>query len=79
MATGDALFMLESESDLKDVDDRRQATTTPKMRFQEWMPSVRIVQIDHIFVTPTVTVKDFKVSRDGGSDHRAISATVKIS
>lgn len=77
MAIGDTLSTLEKGSMCKDADIRRRATTTPKLRFQEWMPSIRMVQIDHMFVSPGVTVTGFRVGRDGGSDHRPISATVE--
>jgi endonuclease/exonuclease/phosphatase family metal-dependent hydrolase len=78
MAIGDTLSTLERGSMCKDADIRRRATTTPKLRFQEWMPSIRMVQIDHMFVSPNVTVRGFRVGRDGGSDHRPISATVGL-
>jgi endonuclease/exonuclease/phosphatase family metal-dependent hydrolase len=76
MAIGDTLAALESSTTLTDADARRRATTTPKLRFQEWMPSIRLVQIDHMFVTPDLTIKGFKVASDGGSDHRPISAII---
>ncbi len=76
MAIGDTLAALESSTTLTDADARRRATTTPKLRFQEWMPSIRLVQIDHMFVTPDLTIKGFKVASDGGSDHRPISSIV---
>lgn len=78
MAIGDALAALQDGSKLIDADRRRRATTTPKLRFQEWMPSIRMVQIDHMFVSPGITVKGFHVSLDGGSDHRPISAEIYI-
>lgn len=78
MATGTTLAKLESETSLRDVDPRHQPTTTPKLRGMEFMPSVRMAQIDHIFVTPDVTATNFNVSKDGGSDHRAISAEISL-
>lgn len=77
MAIGDTLEALQAGSELLDADDRRRATTTPKLRFQEWMPSIRMVQIDHMFVSPDVTVAGFTVGGDGGSDHRPLSATME--
>ncbi len=70
--------MLKLRTNLTDADPKKRPTTTPKMRGQEWMPSIRIAQIDHIFVSPEIEVSDFRIARDGGSDHRAISATVKV-
>lgn len=78
MASGDVLSRLENETNLRDIDPRRRPTTTPKMRAIEWMPSVRLAQIDHILVSPEIHASDFKIARDGGSDHRAISAIIDI-
>jgi endonuclease/exonuclease/phosphatase family metal-dependent hydrolase len=78
MARGDTLHLLESATDLADADGRHQPTTTPKMRGREWMPSIRLMQIDHIFKTSNVTVEEFAVASDGGADHRAISAYVSL-
>lgn len=78
MAIGDTLATLEKGSMCQDADIRRRATTTPKLRFQEWMPSIRMVQIDHMFVSPGVTVEGFRVGTDGGSDHRPISAILEV-
>jgi endonuclease/exonuclease/phosphatase family metal-dependent hydrolase len=77
MAIGDTLAALQNGSQFIDADTRRRATITPKSRFQEWMPSIRMVQIDHMFVSPGVVVTSFMVGRDGGSDHRSISASIK--
>lgn len=78
MASGASLAFLESNTNLRDVDVKHRPTTTPKLREIEWMPSVRTAQIDHIFVTPDITATKFKISKDGGSDHRAISADIEI-
>lgn len=78
MATGTTLRTLEKATDLREADPRRSPTSTPKLRSQEWMPSIRLVQIDHIFVSPGVTITNFRVGRDGGSDHRAISVLLKM-
>jgi endonuclease/exonuclease/phosphatase family metal-dependent hydrolase len=78
MARGDALHLLESATGLTDADERHQPTTTPKMRGREWMPSIRLMQIDHIFTSTQVAIEEFAVAGDGGADHRAISAYVSI-
>jgi len=78
MAIGTTLARLERRTSLRDIDPTRRPTTTPKMRDIEWMPSVRLAQIDHIMITPDIRALDFKISRDSGSDHRAISATLQI-
>ncbi|MFI5212689.1 MAG: endonuclease/exonuclease/phosphatase family protein [Candidatus Saccharimonadales bacterium] len=76
MASGTTMKRLKSELNLHDADARHQATTTPKMRQMVYMPSIRLIQIDHILLTATIKSTDFKVARDGGSDHRAISTTI---
>lgn len=78
MAKGSSLTFLESKTNLYDIDSRHQATVTPKQRDAEWMPSIRIAQIDHIFVTPDIVATNFEVSKDGGSDHRAILAEISL-
>jgi endonuclease/exonuclease/phosphatase family metal-dependent hydrolase len=78
MARGEALSLLESATDLTDADPRHQPTTTPKMRGREWMPSIRLMQIDHIFTSSNVTVEEFSIADDGGADHRAISARISL-
>lgn len=78
MATGSILAGLEAKTRLRDIDPTRRPTTTPKMRDIEWMPSIRLAQIDHILVTPDIRALDFKIAHDGGSDHRALSATLQI-
>ena len=78
MASGNALKFLESKTNLRDIDIQHRLTTTPKLREMEWMPSLRLAQIDHIFVTPEIKATDFKVWKDGGSDHRAISANITV-
>ena len=78
MASGKALDLLESETDLIDIDPRHQPTTTPKMRGREWLPSIRLIQIDHIFVSPNIKTSNFTITPDGGADHRAIIADIDI-
>ncbi len=78
MASGTTLKLIESQTNLVDVDPRHQPTTTPKMRGLQWMPSVRLIQIDHIYKTPDIKISQFKIAPDGGSDHRAISADIYI-
>jgi endonuclease/exonuclease/phosphatase family metal-dependent hydrolase len=78
MARGEALLELQAQTGLIDADPKHQPTSTPKMRGCEWMPSVRLIQIDHMFVSSTIVVNNFAVARDGGADHRAISANVSF-
>ena len=78
MARGEAIKYLEDNTSLTDVDPRHRPTTTPKVRGFAWLPSVRLIQIDHIFVSPEIAINDFQISPDHGADHRAISANVTI-
>lgn len=78
MATGTTLERLESETQLQEIDSHHQPTTTPKLRGMEFMPSIRMAQIDHILVTPDITATHFEVGKDGGSDHRPILAEIRL-
>jgi len=78
MARGEAIKLLEKSTKLVDADRRHRPTTTPKMRGLEWMPSIRLIQIDHIFVSQDIKVQNFKIAADNGSDHRAIISTLQI-
>lgn len=78
MASGVSLKFLESKTNLIDIDPRHLPTTTPKLKEMEWMPSVKMAQIDHIFVSPHFDSTHFTVYKDAGSDHRAISANITI-
>lgn len=77
MARGEALQILESTG-LHDADPTHRPTTTPKMRGFEWLPSIRLIQIDHIFISDSIKVNSFHVAADGGADHRAITAELNI-
>jgi endonuclease/exonuclease/phosphatase family metal-dependent hydrolase len=78
MATGTTMQHLQAETLLREVDPRRRATVTPKMYHMSWMPSIRLVQLDHIFISHDLGVEDFMVSGDGGADHRAVSAMITL-
>jgi len=78
MARGEAIRLLETNTSLIDIDKSHRPTTTPKMLGHEWLPSIKLIQIDHIFISRNIKTNNFKVSPDGGSDHRAISAEIII-
>lgn len=79
MATGTTISALLSETNLSDADSRHRPTTTPKVRQHSWLPSVRMLDLDHMLVSEAIIVSDFTiVRRDGGSDHRAISAHISL-
>lgn len=79
MASGDDLRYLEKRTHLLNADLFRRATSTPKMRgFERILPSIPLFDLDHIYVSNRIVATDFTVSRDGGSDHRAISATLHL-
>jgi endonuclease/exonuclease/phosphatase family metal-dependent hydrolase len=79
MADGRTLRSLESSTGLVDADSHHRPTATPKMFGREWLPSVRLLQIDHIFHSKDMTVTDFSIAKDGGADHRAISGIISAS
>lgn len=77
MANGSVLKRFCEETLCRDADPTHQPTETPKMRHLEWMPSIPLVQIDHIMLSQNAHIDDFLVAEDGGSDHRAICATIR--
>lgn len=76
MAKGEAIAMIEEQTNLRDLDPSWQPTTTLKLRSLPWIPSVRIGQIDHMFATSDIEAGPLTVWPDGGSDHRAISKEI---
>jgi endonuclease/exonuclease/phosphatase family metal-dependent hydrolase len=78
MASGTTLDYLESTSHVHDVNSRHNATSTPKLRGLSWLPSVRLIAIDHIYIDERLLPLDFHVAPDGGSDHRALSVTLEL-
>lgn len=79
MAEGGAIRYLEEETNLRSLDPRHRPTTTPKIRGPlERMPSIRVAQLDHIYVSPGIHADEFTIAKDGGSDHRALLATIRM-
>jgi len=78
MARGEALKLLEVKTGLIDADINHRPTVTPKSRDLEWLPSIRLMQIDHIYISKNIGVSNFAIGKDKGSDHRAISATISF-
>lgn len=78
MASGTTIARILAETPLINSDPSFRPTTTPKMRKMEWMPSLRLVKIDWIFVSPDIGYKNFRISPDLGSDHRALSLEISL-
>lgn len=78
MAEGTTIEAIEAQTTLRSTDPHGRLTITPKSRGQEYFPSIPLLKIDHIYVSPEIEASDFTVSKDMGSDHRAISATIAI-
>lgn len=78
MATGSTIATIVRQTPLRNTDPRFRPTTTPKMRRMEWMPSIRFAKIDWIFVSPDIEYRDFGISHDLGSDHRALGLTISL-
>lgn len=78
MAFGETMEVLVKGLLLHDADPRHRATATPKMIGFEWLPSIRLLAIDHILATAVLQMSDYRIAADGGSDHRAISVNIKL-
>lgn len=76
MATGEVMKQLMTVG-MREADPSHRPTTTPKMRSMPHMPSVRLMQIDHI-LTRGVSCTPVVIGKDGGSDHRSLSATISF-
>lgn len=75
MADGRVMARLKNEAGLIDADPRHKPTVTPKKRSMLHMPSIRLMQIDHILI------KGMKrgpvlIGKDAGSDHRSVVTTI---
>lgn len=79
MVSGKALALFERQTNMRDLDSQRKPTATPKIRGPlEILPSVPLVQIDHIYANDLIEAGDVRVMHDAGSDHRAIATEVVI-
>lgn len=78
MVDGQTIERLHGGRLLHEADDRQRPTMTIKTIGLLWLPSVPVVQLDHMFGSARVQFRDFLISKDGGSDHRAISATIAV-
>lgn len=77
MADGRTLGRLATAG-LRDADEKLRPTVTPKMRAAPYLPSIPLGQIDHILVSEEIEAGEYAVSSDMGSDHRAVSATIRV-
>jgi len=77
MATGTVMERLRGAG-LIDADLRHRATTTPKMRSMPFMPSVRLVQIDHVLVSKNIATSMLSIGKDAGSDHRSLTISIEV-
>lgn len=78
MMSGRVLRLLEQKTNLRDLDPQHRATATLKLHGLVWLPSVRIMQLDHIYASPAIAAEDVTIWPDGGSDHRAVSTTISL-
>lgn len=80
MASGDELRRMYELTNFRNVDPSGAPTTTPKLKQMPAVtPSIRMLDIDHLLVSPEIDFTDFAImKKDGGSDHRAISATISV-
>ncbi len=80
MVSGEELHVFEDLTGLTNADESGELTTTPKLKSMPfWIPAIPMLDIDHMYYSPDVILTDFKVmKRDGGPDHRSISATLSV-
>jgi endonuclease/exonuclease/phosphatase family metal-dependent hydrolase len=78
MMSGRALQLLEEQTSLRDLDSKHRATATLKLHGLMWLPSWRIMQLDHMYASPEISADKIQIAKDGGSDHRAIFTTIHI-
>ncbi len=79
MASGTVLARLDEETRTRDVDLTHRATATPRVREYWFLPSVRLIDIDHIRVSKDVKVRSFLIGvKDTGADHRPLLAQVEV-
>jgi endonuclease/exonuclease/phosphatase family metal-dependent hydrolase len=78
MMSGRALRLLEQQTNLCELDSKHRPTATLKLHGLMWLPSWRILQLDHIYASPEIKASVVKVWPDGGSDHRAISTQITL-
>jgi endonuclease/exonuclease/phosphatase (EEP) superfamily protein YafD len=71
-----ALPIIEEETNLRDLDQKHRATATPKIRGLEWLPSIRLLQLDHMHASSDIDAEPIRIGRDHGSDHRDISTVL---
>lgn len=78
MADGTTIAYVHHTFGLMDYDQaRNQPTVSARQRLLDWLPSWRLAKIDWIFGS-TAIIKEYKVWRDVGSDHRPVCASVEF-
>lgn len=79
MMEGDELAGFEQVTGMRDLDPLHRPTTTPKIRGAlEVLPSVPIMQIDHMYANDAIKAGPVEIGPDHGSDHRWIVANVAV-
>lgn len=66
------------QAGFSETNPNHTPTETPKMRGLEFMPSIPLLQLDHILISSELDYDNFKIEQDGGSDHRQISAEISL-
>ena len=79
MVSGEELAEFERLTGMRDLDLQRQPTTTPKIRGPlEVLPSIPLIQIDHMYANNLIETSEVLVGKDAGSDHRSITAQINV-
>lgn len=79
MVSGDELAEFERLTGMRDLDPHHRPTTTPKIRGPlEVLPSVPLIQLDHMYANDLIAADRVIVGADAGSDHRSITTTITL-
>lgn len=73
------LAEFEARTSMCDLDPLHRPTTTPKIRGGlEKLPSIPIMQIDHMYANDLVEAESVRIGPDSGSDHRWIVCDIDL-
>lgn len=78
MGKGEVIRYIQEGSRLHDLDPWLLRTITAKQHGLEWVPAIRLAKIDWLFASSEVSVDEYMVADDVGSDHRPVIASINI-
>lgn len=77
MAIGTTIDRFNTLSTVRNLDPGHARTVSARQRHLEKLPAWRLAKIDWIFGSPNLHVREYKVWRDIGSDHRPVRVTLE--